>query len=111
MKKEDRVKSSIDFQKVISSKQKKNSLCFVVYYRDNKLCSHCRFGITAPKKIGNAVTRVKIRRQVRSMIQNIKKTYNIEKKDYVIIVKKNFLENDYKTNLLQLQKIIIKSEE
>ena len=111
MKKTDRVKSSIDFQKVISSKQKRSSQYYVVYYLKNNEYTHCRFGIAASKKLGCAVTRVKVRRQVRSMIQLLKKTYNIELNDYVIIVRNKFLTSDHETNLNELKKLIIKSEE
>ena len=111
MKKLDRVKSKIDFQKVISSKQRKSSNHYVIYYLKNENYTHTRFGIAASKKLGCAVTRVRIRRQVRSMRQILKKTYKIEINDYVIIVKKKFLECDYQTNLNELKKLIIKSEE
>lgn len=111
MKKYERVKSQQDFQKVISSQQRFNSKNFVVYYLKNEQYSYPRFGIAASKKLGNAVTRNKIRRQVRAMIQQIKKVHSIEIKDYVIIVKKTYLTNDYQTNLEMLENVLIKSEE
>lgn len=111
MKKIDRVKSKIDFQKVISSKNKKYSNSFVIYLLKREDIDHTRFGVAASKKLGNAVIRVKIRRQVRSMIQEIKSTYDLEINDYVIIVKKSYLNNDYHTNLQDLKKALIDSED
>lgn len=111
MKKIDRVKSKIDFQKVISAKQRKYSNSFIIYSLKRNDIDHTRFGIAASKKLGNAVTRVRIRRQVRSMIQEIKTTYDIEISEYVIIVKKNYLDNDYKTNLKDLKMVLTDSED
>lgn len=110
MKEIERVKSQQDFQKVISLKHRINSNIYVVYYIKNEL-DFPRFGISASKKLGNAVVRVKIRRQVRAMIQQIKQVHTLKNKDYVIIVKKTYLDNDYKTNLQILENMLKKAEE
>ena len=76
MKKENRVKTHQDFQSVIAKKQSYANSSFVMYIASNE-CNHPRFGISSSKKLGNAVTRNLIRRQVRSMIREIQKTIGI----------------------------------
>jgi len=107
MKKEYRVKTKQDFQKVISSKNKINCATFVIYYL-NTNNNYARFGISASKKLGHAVTRVKIRRQVRMMIHNIQKEFNLQNLDYVIIVRKTYLDNDYQYNQNQFINLLKK---
>lgn len=103
MKKEFRVKTNQDFQKVIKGK-KINSHFFVIYYIKNNI-GHPRFGIAASKKLGGAVIRVKIRRQVRAMINKNLKENKILNLDYVLIVRKTFLENTYQRNEKELTDI------
>lgn len=110
MKKIERVKSQQDFQKIISSNQRINTDVYVIYFQKNDV-DFPRYGIAASKKLGNAVIRVKIRRQVRAMIHQIKKNRLINKKDYIVIVKKTYLKNDYQTNLQVLDKMLKKAEE
>lgn len=107
MKKEYRVKTKQDFQKVISSKNKINCSTFVIYFLKTNY-EYARFGISASKKLGGAVTRVKIRRQVRSMIHNIQENLNLKPMDYVIIVRKTYLDNTYQQNEEQLMKLLKK---
>lgn len=106
MKKEKRVKTKEDFQKVISNNQKKVSNSFVIYYLKKESNESARYGISSSKKLGNAVTRVKVRRQIRAMINEIEKEEIISNNDYVIIVRKKFLDNDYRSNMNELRKIL-----
>lgn len=106
MKKEKRVKTKEDFQKVISNNQKKVSNSFVVYYLKKESNDFARYGISSSKKLGNAVTRVRVRRQIRAMINEIEKNEIISHNDYVIIVRKKFLDNDYQNNMSELRKIL-----
>ncbi len=107
MKKEKRVKTKQDFQKVIAAKKKISSNIFVIYYLSNDK-QESRYGISASKKLGNAVMRVKIRRQVRSMIVEIERFENIIHLDFVIIVRRKFLNNNYHDNLEELKKMLLK---
>lgn len=104
MKKELRIKKNEEFQKIIHDQKKVSNQSFVVYYQSNQL-SHPRYGITTSKKVGNAVTRNRIRRQIKAMIRQ-----NIENKDidYVIIVRRGFLEKNYLENCEELKKIFDK---
>jgi len=48
------------------------------------------------KKIGNAVVRNKVKRQIRMMIQEI---YDFEEEfDSILLIKEKFLENDFNSN-------------
>ena len=69
MKVELRVKTKQEFQKVINGSKVANST-FVLYYLNNEF-SHPRFGISASKKLGNAVIRSTVRRRVRGLVQKL----------------------------------------
>ena len=82
-----RIKKYSEFQKVIQADNVKKTCFFVSYSLANEL-GYSRFGISVPKKIGNAVIRNKIKRQVRSAIGQ---STNFEKSvDIVFIVRKNY---------------------
>ncbi len=110
MKKKYRVKSQKDFQAVINNRQSSANSIYVVYWKKNDL-NYPRFGISSSKKIGNAVQRNLVRRQIRAMIQRLLKQYSFEAVDFVIIVRKKYHENDFKTNELNLEKILLKIKE
>lgn len=108
MKVKYRVKTNQDFQKVIRDNKKTISQSFIIYHSKNDK-SNARVGISTSKKLGNAVVRSKIRRQVRVMAKDV-----IDFKmnlDYVIIVRKKYLDNSYKMNLEELTKVISKIKE
>lgn len=102
-----RVKSKQDFQKVISKKHKITSNQYIIYYLNNDHLNP-RFGISASKKLGCAVERVRIRRQVRAMILELMKHTTFKNLDFVIIVRKSFCENEFQDNLENLKKLFIK---
>ena len=61
---------------------------FIIYRKENKL-TNSRFCISVNKKIGNAVVRNKLKRQVRDIIMKNMVTKN---EDYVIILSSSFKE-------------------
>ena len=69
MKKEYRIKKNEDFQSIIKDKKSVINAKFVVYYKVNE--EHLRVGISVSKKLGHAVVRNKIKRQVRMMVQEV----------------------------------------
>lgn len=103
MKKEFRVKTNQDFQKVFNSK-KVNGTSFAIHYCKHEY-EHPRFGVSASKKLGNAVFRTTTRRQVRSMLQNILKNSEIENLDYIVIVRKKYCEKTFQENFDELNKL------
>ena len=60
MKKEFRVKRNEDFSKIIARKKSFANSCFIIYKDENQM-GHGRVGISVSKKLGNAVTRNKIK--------------------------------------------------
>ena len=106
MKVKYRVKTHEDFQEVIKEKKTVSNRIYVLYYKKNNL-DHSRVGISASKKLGNAVTRNNIRRQIRMMAQQV---INFDNSiDYCIIVKKSYLEQTFEDNKKELSILIEKA--
>ena len=105
MKKEYRVKRNEDFSRIINKKNSMANKSFIVYAAQNET-NHARIGISVSKKLGNAVTRNKIKRQIRSMIaENI--DLNLTN-DYIIIARKDYLLYNYEDNKKSLDLLMIK---
>lgn len=101
MKKIEIIKSSRDYTAIINTNKSRKNKYFSIYYRENN--GDSKYGITVPKKTGNAVERNKIKRRIKSIIDNNKNT--IQKGyDYVIIVKKGIIDLTY----LDIQKELLK---
>ena len=99
MKKEYRVRKNEEFQSIIKKKRSVANGQFVIYYSKND--SHLRVGISVSKKLGNAVVRNKVKRQVRMMVsQTFEKNQN---KDYIIIVRNKYLLGSYEDNKRSLE--------
>lgn len=95
-----RVRKNEDFQTIIKDKKSVANSRFVVYYKSNNL-NLLRVGISVCKKLGKAVIRNKIKRQVRMMAREVF-DFN-QSLDLVIIVRKNFLDYDYLNNKKELE--------
>ncbi len=100
-----RVKSHEDFQKVVHSGKCEKNKTFVIYYLDKSL-SHHRIGISAPVKLGNAVVRSTVRRQVRSMIRELEE--DLVPYDYVVIARKEYCLKTYQENLQDLNSLFLR---
>ena len=108
MKKEYRVKKNEDFQSIIHQNKKIQSQNYKIYYALNNL-EHARVGISTSKKLGIAVLRNRIRRQVRASMREIMNFQdNI---DYIIIVKNKYLDNSFEENKKDLSKLLEKIKE
>ena len=100
MKKEYRVKKNEDFSYIIKHKQSWANRSFIIYYVKNDL-NHARIGISVSKKLGKAVIRNKIKRQVRMIVQQ---TINFnDNYDYIVIVRNKYLDLDFISNLNELK--------
>ncbi len=88
MKKINRVKKYSEFQEIMNLRKFTRNEFFTIYYRE-KTQEYGRIGILVTRKNGNAVSRVKIKRQVRAIIDN---TLNLKewKKDCVVLISKNY---------------------
>ena len=110
MKKEFRIKRNEEFQEIIEKRIRVSSAVFVVYYRTNEQ-KHLRIGISVGKKLGNAVERNLVKRQLRAMIRenlNFSCPY-----DLIIIVRPDFRKQSFDANRKDLLHLIkkIKIEE
>ena len=101
MKKEYRVKKNQDFERIIHKRKSMANRIFVVYYAPNS--THLHVGFSVSKKLGKAVVRNKVKRQVRMMAQDI---FDKDQPcDFVVIVRNQYLKNDFATNKAQLQSL------
>ena len=104
MKKEERVKSKILFNEIINKGKKVSNDFFTIFFLDKK-DNNPLFGISAPKKTGNAVVRNKLKRQTRELIRKTKFLFK-KNRNYIIIVKKTCLECSFNKKLTLLQTMI-----
>lgn len=105
MKKYEVVKEHTEFDTIIAKGKYKKNKYFVIYNKESNL-PYPRFGIAVGKKIGNAVTRNKFKRQIRMIINNNKNLFK-KNEDYIIIVKRSSLDLNFcelNDNLLELVK-------
>ena len=102
MKKIDIIKSSREYTEIINNGQNKKIKNFIIYYRKNN--EKNRFGISVPKKIGSAVLRNRIKRQVRSAIGQSTKFEN--SLDIVLIVRKNYQPDSFDQVISEIQEIL-----
>lgn len=112
MKKRNVVKESRDFSKIMKCGKKYWNDAFSVYYFSNDYNDY-RFGISVSKKIGNAVVRNKIKRQMRNIIDKYKNIYP-KNKDYIIIVRRNYIKfqfSEINSMYINLMKKILHTKE
>ena len=98
-----RIKKYSEFQKVIEDGELKVTGFFKSYTLENQL-GYSRFGISVPKKSGDAVTRNKIKRQIRACIAQ-STDYSLAK-DFVFIVRKNYQIDDFNKIKSEIQQLI-----
>lgn len=101
-----RVKKEKDFKKILDGKKQVKSSIFSLFYLPNTL-GFSRVGISTSKKLGNAVVRNRVRRQIREMIATVL-TFK-ESIDYVIIAREEFLKRDFQNNLTDLTALVKKT--
>lgn len=102
MNKEYIIRKNEEFQKIINLKHTKKNKYYVIHSNKNNY-NYNRYGISVGKKIGNAVCRNKIKRQIKDILS--KNPIN-NSKDYVIIVRKELLNLDYEQKKLNLMNLI-----
>ena len=109
MKKRDIVKSNILFNDIIN-KGKRNSNKYFVLCSVKKEEEKNNYGIAVGKKVGNAVTRNKIKRQIRNIVDNNKNLFpNFH--NYIIICKKEVLNLSFQEMNDELVKLIKKGDD
>ena len=104
MKKAYRVRKNEEFSRIIKKRHSKANNTFIVY-ASYKLKANARVGISVSKKLGGAVERNKIKRQLRMMLQELINFEECEY-DYIVIVRNAYLGNSYAENKKCLEKSI-----
>ena len=102
MKVINRIKKSDDFVVTIRKGKAYRNNSFIVHINQNHSCN-TRVGISVSSKLGNAVVRNRIKRQVRAMC-NLLIDYNAQN---LIVVKKDFLEGDFYHNKELLKSLLV----
>ena len=93
MKKQYIVKHKYDFDRIINKKKVIKSKYFIIYYENNDLNHDC-FGISVGKKLGNAVFRNKMKRKIRSIIDEYIKNNN-NNNNYIVLLRNRGKNNNY----------------
>ena len=108
MKKEYRIKKTLEFEQIIKNKIFVVSPGIVLYLKKRRE-EKARVGITVKNKVGNAVVRNKVKRQVRMIITE---TYDFDEKfDSIFLIKEKYLENDYNTNKKVIETLYNKAKQ
>ena len=97
MKKSEVVKSNKLFNEIIAKGKKCQNAYFVIYNKE--------FGIAISKKLGNAVTRNKQKRRMRELLTINKKIFS-NNRDYIIIIRKAFINANYELLNKELNKLM-----
>lgn len=80
----------------------------LILYIHPKAMPYARFGLSVSKKLGNAVIRNHIKRQLRMIIHETVdfSTYPF---DVIVIARKHYLSNDFATNKKFFEKLLFKA--
>lgn len=107
MKKIYRVKKNEEFQKILNRRKFFTCASLALYVKERSMdVGNARIGISVSKKLGNAVVRNKIKRQVRMMCQEI---FDFKQKyDAIILVRQGFLKGDFHSNKKELENLVKK---
>jgi len=109
MNKQYRVKKSNEIKKILKEKKFSSNSYFSVYKRNNPETSHFRYAISVGKKLGNAVIRNKLKRQIRAVINELNIDLN-RNTDVFIIAKVKILDISYQEMLKQLEYLFNKQK-
>ncbi len=109
MKKQYRVKKSSEIEKILKEKKSFSNSYFSVYKRNNPETSHFRYAISVGKKLGNAVLRNRLKRQIRAIVDKFNLNLNLNT-DVFIIAKGKLLEIDFREMQTQLEYLFKKQK-
>jgi len=105
MNKRQRIKKNSEFQKVFKDGKSFANRQFIVYRYRKEGQSEFRLGLSVSKKVGNAVTRNRIKRYIRQSFlelkDELKKDY-----DYVVIARNQAATMDFHESKKSLQHVL-----
>ena len=106
MKVINRIKTNEDFALTVKKGQVLKQSPYLVHFLKNEQ-NVCRIGLSVSKKVGNAVTRNRVKRQTRAMCDSLVQ-YTSHTFDVVIIIKPEFLNNSFDGNKNILNSLLSK---
>jgi len=109
MKKEYRVKKNEEIKEILDEKHYYSNKYFTVYKKHNLKTTHFRYAISIGKKLGHAVMRNRIKRQIVSIIDNSNIDTTLPE-DIFIIVRPTILSINYEEMRKELNYLFIKQK-
>ncbi len=101
----DKITKRSDYLRASKSKYfRSNSFIIQFYDRADNLGP--RYGVTATKKIGNAIKRNKAKRRIRNLVKDLLPKYGKNGYDYVFIAKENLINEDWKVLKEESQSVL-----
>lgn len=107
LKKLFRVKKTQDIESILKTRNVVRNKYFKLYSRKNHDIKYFRFALSVPKKFGNAVSRNKVKRQLRMIISQLSIESNF---DFFIIVNPEANTCDFQTLKESLETLLIKQK-
>jgi ribonuclease P protein component len=104
MKVVNRIKENKDFAYTIKNGQSIRADSYILHISRNTL-NYVRIGISVSKKIGNAVYRNRIKRQIRAICDSLI-DYSNKSFDLVIVVGRSYLDKNFEENSALLKKYL-----
>ena len=107
MNKQYRVKKNQEIENILKEKKYVSNQYFSIYKKITPKTSHFRYAISVGKKLGNAVVRNRIKRQIRACLNELSIDLMLNT-DVFIIAKVKILDLSYQEMLKQLEYLLKK---
>ena len=104
MKVINRIKDNDEFAFTVKKGEILKHSPYLIHFIKNDL-NVCRIGISVSRKVGNAVTRNRVKRQTRAMCDSLVE-YTSHTFDVVIVIKAEFLNNSFDDNKKELNNLL-----
>ena len=90
----DKITKRQDYLRASKSKYFRSN-SFIIQFYNRADTFGPRYGVTATKKIGNAIKRNKAKRRIRNLVKDLLPKYGKNGYDYVFIAKENLINEDW----------------